>query len=132
MTCGDSVPVIFTALDQCSNDTTAQSYIVVIDTTKPVITPSVNAVVDCNTLDKNTHPDYIDWLANHGGATATDECDPDLTWSADTSTAIWVGDGARDSITVTFTVADDCGNSDQTTATFTIVDDQPPSIACPV
>ena len=131
MTCGDSVSVIFAATDQCSNDTTAQSYIIVVDTTKPVITPSVNTVVDCNTLDKNTHPDYIDWLANHGGATATDECDPDLTWLADTSTAVWVGDGARDSITVTFTVADDCGNSDQTTATFTIVDDQPPEITCP-
>ena len=131
MICGDSVQVAFSAFDQCSNDTIEYSYIIVIDTTRPVITPARDTIVDCNTFDKNSHPEYIAWLERYGGATASDICDPNLFWSADTSSAVWVGDGARDSITVTFTVTDQCDNSASTTATFTIIDDQPPIIDCP-
>ncbi|MCY1721142.1 HYR domain-containing protein [Prolixibacteraceae bacterium Z1-6] len=132
--CGHSEPIYFWAYDICGNQTLDSAYIVIQDDIAPIIQiEASDQIVDCNALDKNSHPDYIAWLDNHGGATATDDCEqPDsLIWTNDAADQIWVGNGARDSITVTFTVADKCGNSDQTTATFTIIDDVPPVITCP-
>jgi len=67
------------------------------------------------------------WLANHGGATASDLCSSDITWSNDFH-GLSNGCGATGSATVTFTATDACGNSSSTTATFTIQDTTPPSI----
>nr|WP_321354186.1 HYR domain-containing protein [uncultured Draconibacterium sp.] len=133
MYCGEVLDVEFKAVDLCNNDSIDIATIVVIDTTPPTITPAFDSIADCNTFDHNTYDGYLAWLANHGGATASDICqDPEtLTWSVDTATAVWVGNGAVDSITVEFTVTDDCGNPASTTATFTIVDDEPPTIDCP-
>ena len=75
--------------------------------------------------DANT--DYIAWLANNGGATATDDCN-NISWSNTPGT--WSG-GCDNSITVTFTATDDCGNSSTTTGTFTIEDTTAPVITCP-
>ena len=132
--CGIVYPVHFWAYDECSNETRDSAFIIIEDDVPPVIgIEAIDQIVDCNVLDKNQHPDYLAWLESYGGAYASDDCEPDtsLIWAADTATAVWVGNGARDSITITFTVTDICGNSDQTTATFTIVDDQPPIIYCP-
>ena len=130
--CDEIVPVVFSSQDTCGNMSKDTAYIKIEDTTAPVIsTDAVSMEFDCSTLNQDDHPDYVLWLDNQGYAGATDDCDPSLTWTADTASVNWIGDGARDSITVTFTVTDDCGNSDQTTATFTIVDDQPPTINCP-
>ena len=130
--CDEIVPVVFSSQDTCGNMSKDTAYIKIEDTTAPVIsTDAVSMEFDCSTLNQDDHPDYILWLDNQGYAGATDDCDPSLTWTADTASVNWIGNGARDSITVTFTVTDDCGNSDQTTATFTIVDDQPPTINCP-
>ncbi|AHW61708.1 hypothetical protein FH5T_06865 [Draconibacterium orientale] len=133
LVCNEVLDVEFKAVDPCSNDSIDIATIVVIDTTPPIITPASNSIADCNTLDHNTHEGYLAWLANHGGATASDNCqDPaTLIWSDNMATAVWEGNGARDSITVTFTVTDDCDNSASTTATFIIVDDIPPVIECP-
>ena len=132
MICGDTVLVTFTAVDQCSNDSTMTSTITVIDINSPVISPEASdALTDCSTINPGDHPEYLTWLASYGGAAATDDCDNTLIWTADTATATWSGDPANNEITVTFTVTDDCGNTDQTTATFTVIDDQPPFITCP-
>ena len=130
--CDEIVPVVFSSQDTCGNMSKDTAYIKIEDTTAPVIsTDAVSMEFDCSTLNQDDHPDYVLWLDNQGYAGATDDCDPSLTWTADTASVNWIGNGARDSITVTFTVTDDCGNSDQTTAAFTIVDDQPPTINCP-
>ena len=130
--CDEIVPVVFSSQDTCGNMSKDTAYIKIEDTTAPVIsTDAVSMEFDCSTHNQDDHPDYVLWLDNQGYAGATDDCDPSLTWTADTASVNWIGNGARDSITVTFTVTDDCGNSDQTTATFTIVDDQPPTINCP-
>ncbi|WP_319230934.1 HYR domain-containing protein [Draconibacterium orientale] len=133
LVCNEVLDVEFKAVDPCSNDSIDIATIVVIDTTPPIITPASNSIADCNTLDHNTHEGYLAWLANHGGATASDNCqDPaTLIWSDNVADVVWEGNGARDSITVTFTVTDDCDNSASTTATFIIVDDIPPVIECP-
>ncbi|WP_297085586.1 HYR domain-containing protein [uncultured Draconibacterium sp.] len=131
MICGDTVMVTFNAQDQCSNDTLAYGYIYVTDTTMPEITPAIDSTIQCSTTEPDQEPGYLSWLANHGGATATDLCDPDLDWTADTASTTWVGTAASLSRTVTFTATDDCGNSASTTATFTVIDDLPPTIVCP-
>ncbi|MCE4566171.1 HYR domain-containing protein [Maribellus sp. CM-23] len=132
MICGDSTLVTFTAMDQCSNDTTATSYIIVIDTTKPIIDPeAMDSSIQCSTTDPDQEPAFLAWLANHGGARATDVCDPDLEWSVDTASTTWTGDPANNQRTVTFTVTDDCGNFEVTTATFSIIDTVPPDLTCP-
>ncbi|MEZ4950508.1 MAG: hypothetical protein R2784_14145, partial [Saprospiraceae bacterium] len=66
------------------------------------------------------------WLDNHGGAEAEDDCNS-FTWSHN-FTGLSDECGATGSATVTFTVTDACGNSSQTTATFTIEDTTSPSI----
>ena len=130
--CGLTQVVHFWAEDNCGNISQDSAVIYVSDDIDPVINVEASdEVTDCATIDPNENPDYLAWLSAHGGASATDDCDANLTWSADTATSVWVGNGLRDSITVTFTVSDDCGNADATTATFTLVNDQPPTINCP-
>ena len=131
MICGDTVMVTFNAQDQCSNDTLAYGYIYVTDTTMPVITPASDSTIQCSTTDPDQDPGFLSWIANHGGATATDLCDPDLDWTVDTASTTWTGDPANNQRTVTFTATDDCGNWVSTTATFSVIDTVPPSITCP-
>ncbi len=131
MICGDTVMVTFNAQDQCSNDTLAYGYIYVIDTTMPEITPASDSTIQCSTTDPDQDPGFLSWIANHGGATATDLCDPDLDWTVDTASTTWTGDPANNQRTVTFTATDDCGNWVSTTATFSVIDTVPPSITCP-
>jgi len=131
MICGDSVQVAFSAFDQCSNDTIEYSYIIVIDTTRPVITPANDTVIDCISTDPDSDPTYQAWLENHAGALATDECDDTLTWTNNADSVLWSGDPANNQKTVTFTATDACGNYAQTSATFSIVDITPPVLHCP-
>ncbi len=67
------------------------------------------------------------WLANNGGAVASDVCSGAVTWS-NNFTALSDDCGATGSATVIFTATDACGNTSATTATFTIEDTQGPTI----
>ena len=98
-----------------------------------ITTDASDGSSDCSTLDPNDDPGYLAWLANNGGAIATDECDDDatLTWTNNSATQTWSGDPANNQITITFTVSDACGNTAETTATYSIIDDQRPTITCP-
>ena len=68
-----------------------------------------------------------DWLANNGGASASDSCSTNLTWT-NNFTALSDECGNTGSATVTFTATDECGNSASATATFTIEDTTAPTI----
>ncbi|WP_172594388.1 HYR domain-containing protein [Mariniphaga sediminis] len=132
--CGTVLPVVFSAVDICGNIGTDTAYIHVTDVTPPVITTDASdGSSDCSTLDPNDDPGYLAWLANNGGAIATDECDDDatLTWTNNSATQTWSGDPANNQITITFIVSDACGNTAETTATYSIIDDQRPTITCP-
>gem|GEM_PF-2138405 len=124
----------FYAVDICGNRTDAYLDITVVDYTAPVIFPEASDMtVDCADIDPDQNLEFQAWLANHGGADATDGCsDPeDLIWTNDYDPLNWSGDYANNEVTVTFTVTDECGNSSETTATFTISDEDPPTIICP-
>ena len=117
--------VTFTATDECGNASTTSATFTIQDTTVPVIsTPATNLSVECNSSDITT--DLLAWLANHGGAIASDACS-NITWTNNFS-GLSDGCGVTGSATVTFTATDECNNQSMTTATFTIQDTTAPVI----
>jgi hypothetical protein len=124
--CGNtgSATVTFTATDACGNTSTATATFTIVDTTPPSITPAANSTVECD--GQGNAAELTTWLANHGGATASDVCSG-VTWS-NNFTALSDDCGNTGSATVTFTATDACGNASTSTATFTVVDTTPPSI----
>ncbi len=96
----------------------------VLDTIAPVVTPAINATVQC---DGNGNAAALAaWLANNGGATATDPCSA-ITWTNNFA-GLSDGCGNTGAASVTFTAADASGNQTPTTAVFTIVDNDAPTI----
>jgi large repetitive protein len=119
-----SATVTFTATDECGNATTTKATFTIVDTTAPDITDADDLTVECD--GQGNVEELEAWLANYGGATASDICS-DVTWSSDFE-GLSDDCGATGSATVTFTATDDCGNSSSTTATFTIVDTVAPEV----
>ena len=116
-----------TATDQCDNATTVTctQNIAVNDVTAPSIdADAADLTVECDGAGNGD--DLAGWLADNGGAEASDNCSA-VTWSHSDATLSDLC-GATGAVTVTFTAADDCGNSSETTATFTIVDTTAPEI----
>ncbi len=116
--------VIFVATDACGNFSKTQATITVVDTTAPTLTAASDLAVQSdgagNLVALNT------WLANHGGATASDAGGL-VTWTNNFA-SVSDGCGTTGSATVTFTAIDECGNAATTTATFTIKDTIAPAI----
>ena len=123
----DTVTVIFTASDSCGNKVTTTATFKIEDTTAPTLVKAAqNKTVEC---DGNGNKAELDaWLAIHGGATATDTCDANLTWSNDYNNGANFASscGSTGNVVVTFTATDACGNEVKTIATFTIVDTTKP------
>ena len=118
--------VTLTVTDECNNSATTTVTVTVEDTTSPAITAqAADATYECDGTDYSAQ--FTAWLANNGGATATDACGP-LSWSHN-SMGLTPDCGDSESETVTFTVTDGSGNTSTTTATFSVSDTTPPSIA---
>ena len=68
-----STTVIFTATDDCGNQSTTEATFTIEDNTVPVINaPAMALELECSSVDQQSIIDA--WLANNGGATATDGC----------------------------------------------------------
>ncbi len=112
----------WTATDACGNTTTATQVVTVQDTTAPQITAQAsNLVVECDGSG-NTNT-LQTWLANQGGASATDNCG-NVIWTNNFSA---MANDCSAAITVIFTATDACGNTATTSATFTIQDTVDPT-----
>ena len=123
-----TVVVTFTATDNCGLFSVTTAAITVEDTTEPTIDIAASDLtVECD--GAGNIADLTAWLANQGGAVASDECST-VTWTNDHNT---VSDdcGATGSTTVIFTATDDCGNASTSEATFTIEDTTEPTITTP-
>lgn len=112
-----SALVTFTAADDCGSSTTS-AVLTIIDTTAPVIDmPAVDLTIECN--GNGNSVELNNWLDSQGGALASDGCG-NVTWTNDFPGLPDTCD-VLDSLTVTFTATDECGNSSATDATFTLI-----------
>ncbi len=144
--------------DACSNRTTQVQVITVEDNDAPIfITGGMAQDVDLQCGPSGDGMIIFDeWITEHGGATATDNCSPEntLVWYALDPGAYTLNDpstyaaaavttmnsptcptatpGVYQSTTVDFVVLDECGNPAVSTATFRILDTSPPVFtSCP-
>ena len=125
MTCGDVVPVTWTATDECGNTTTATASIEMIDDEKPII---MNPPTALNIVCGSDNVMAIEaWLATAGGAIVVDNCATDV---AITSTLVSeFGDCTGNQNTVyAFTFTDLCGNAITTDSYISLTDTTSPVI----
>jgi len=122
-------------VDPCGNQTAQVQVIQVQDSDYPEITEGAeDMTVECD--GEGNLAQFNLWLANHGGAEATDDCSPELIWdyevpvtTAGINPMLSDGCGATGEVTVTFYATDACGNSTPTVASFTIEDNIAPEVA---
>ncbi|WP_412984850.1 proprotein convertase P-domain-containing protein [Pontimicrobium sp. IMCC45349] len=123
-----SATVTFTATDDCGNASTTTATFTIEDTSNPSIDENAqNMTVECDGAGNQAELDA--WLANNGGAIASDLCGG-VTWSNDFE-GLTDECGATGSASVVFTAMDECGNTSKTSATFTIEDTTNPTIDTP-
>ncbi|MCI0743799.1 MAG: HYR domain-containing protein, partial [Verrucomicrobia subdivision 3 bacterium] len=113
--CGGTITRTHTVTDDCGNSVSCTQIITVNDTTPPMITCPAGGPVQC-----------LADIPAAGGATATDNCDTDVTITS--STGPLVGDACGGTVTRTHTATDDCGNTATCTQVFTVNDTTPPMI----
>ncbi|MDX1408554.1 MAG: hypothetical protein R3330_10490, partial [Saprospiraceae bacterium] len=118
--CNMTTTVTFTATDGCGNTATAQADVSVVDDTAPVIdTVPADFLAACE-----GGPAFDAWLADQGGASATDNCG-DVTWTNDFAGPLGICD---EDLVVTFTATDVCGNTATTQALVQVQDTEAPVI----
>ena len=117
--------VIFTTVDACSNLSECIRTVTIIDRIDPTIVMEADDLeLSCGST--TTASDIVEWLADNGGAIASDACsDEPLVWEYaeidDES-----GCGGFEAATYLFTVTDNCGNTSATSASVIISDDTDP------
>ena len=105
---------IWRATDNCGNSTTLSQQITVVDTTAPVLTIPADETVECDSLPAV------------GLASATDNCDADVT--VDYDGEVRTNGNCEDNYTLTrtWTATDNCGNSTTLSQQITVVDTTDP------
>ncbi len=130
-TCPQTITIIFTASDNCGNVNTTSADFTITDLTPPVITTiATGSSSACQGANPDVNTDYLTWLANNGGAAASDLCGGGVTWSNNSNTATWLGTCPQ-GIVIIFSASDDCGNINTTSAVFLITDLTGPDITTP-
>ena len=119
----------YTITDACGNALVLTSTFRVNDIDAPVITAQpANMTDNCNS-STGTATAFANWIANAGGATATDACGGGLTTTVSPNPGTLPACPNGD-YTFTFTFSDDCGNSVTTNpATYTINDATAPAVS---
>ena len=125
LSCGESVDVIFSIIDDCNRTLECTRSISITDAARPDLTCPPNLTLAASDLDGST--EVLEWAES---VSAVDNCTPDLlvlnNLSQDFSDLCQISDVTE----VIFTVADDCGNEAECLATISIIRDEP-SIICP-
>jgi len=112
----------YVILDQFNNKSTCtQTISFVEDVTPPQLTTAASNLPCINGCLNGTIPPAVqNWLANNGGAAATDACSA-VSWTNNfDAVAAQALCGVGGTLSVTFTAKDACGNTTQTTATICI------------
>ena len=139
--CGNTgnISVTYTIADECGNSITQAATLTIEDTSDPVLTAcNVSDLSITSECDGTTSQDVADqWNLDNIAlleACASDSCDTNITVTSDydftTFTSVC---GNTGNISVTYTIADECGNSITQAATLTIEDTSDPVLtACNV
>ncbi|MTK53028.1 hypothetical protein, partial [Paludibacter sp.] len=91
LNCNASFTLTLNITDAHNCQSTCQKSINVIDNMPPDITAAAqNKSVECDGAGNTT--DFNTWLTNHAGATASDLCGGNITWTNDFAPANWVAD----------------------------------------
>ena len=114
--CG-SYPITYSVADGCGNSTDFETYFEVTDMVAPIFdTLATDLYVPHDDTLKYNY--LFAWLADHGGARASDNCSNNLQWSNDP--ASWnIPDTSCWERTVTFSVSDGC-NMTTTSARYVL------------
>jgi len=117
--------VTFTVTDECSNVSTCDRTITLIDTTNPTIeSEATDLILECS--DPEFDLLYEAWEITYGGATASDECsDEDLEWAI-VDQINFGGCGNTFRVLYVFRVTDNCGNFSTTSASIIVEDNSVP------
>ena len=108
---------VYTASDNCGNQTSESQIVSVSDTTPPVLTIPADYTAECS----DAHP--------MDDASATDNCgEVTINLVETTIPGLCAGDYT---ITRAFTATDDCGNATSATQTITIIDTTAPVLTIP-
>ena len=112
--------------DECGNTSTAEQVIDVVDTQAPLfdIEPG-NFISECG---DDFLLQFYEWIQSNGGGYVVDNCDMDVEWTAD---YLQEPSGLCGSTPVTFSVTDDCGNTNSILVEFLIQDLDPPVLLTP-
>ena len=122
--CGE-VAVTFTAKDNCNNTSTVIKTFTIFNSVPPVIiNPASGANGNCS--QPNIASVFNNWIATHGGATASDDCSS-IFWSTYPPSPS-ISDTCDAAIQVMFIAGDGCNNFDTTSASFILIDDTAPAI----
>ena len=119
-----STTVTFTATDDCGNTSTTSATFTIIDTTDPtIVQEAINQTVECD--GQNNQVNFDAWMTNNAGALATDVCGGNITWTNNYNNQPIP---ECDSIQITFTAMDECGNESPTAAWFIVEDTEAPQL----
>jgi len=133
--CGEtgSVTVVFTAIDDCDNESTTTAIFTIEDTRAPEVNCDPISVSDfeCSGADAN-EAEADQWNADNIAALiacSSDECSGNnFTVTSDYDfNSLSDECGTTGSLTAIYTITDDCDNSVTREATFTIVDTTDPT-----
>ncbi len=119
--CEQKIERTWNAEDNCANEIECLQIITILDLTAPSISCPDNTSVECH---EGANPD------DTGFASGTDNCDLnlDITYSDDTTIFNIYCDYLIDR---TWTLTDNCGNTDQCIQSIKVDDTTPPVIECP-
>ncbi len=115
-TCGsfENLTYLFTATDECGNESTGLADVIISDTTSPIISCPPNITLNCG--DNNNSTLIVNWLDQ---VSATDNCS-NLIFSNNYTGLLPSNCGG--SIVVTFVATDDCGNTASCNSTIFMED----------
>jgi len=123
--CNDATSTVtFTATDECGQEISSTATFTIEDTTAPDLMGGSNLDLIC---DMDTDSAIEAWLDSNGGISATDDC-TDVSISNDFQ-GLDIDDICNDeTIAVTFTATDACGNTETQTLEISVSDDTAPTL----